>query len=59
LAHEVKRINADLISREKIHFQKQYDFLNKSQALDEEIESIKMVAEELDFENNDMWAEIN
>jgi len=40
LESEVRKLNADLISREKIHFQKQYDFLNKAQDLDDELAKV-------------------
>lgn len=44
--------------KEKNHFQKQYDFLNKAQKLDDEIKQLYGVAQGLNDENNMMWAEI-
>lgn len=51
-------MNGELIMKEKNHFQKQYDFLNKAQKLDEDIKELYGVAQGLNDENNMMWAEI-
>ena len=59
LSAEVKRTNGELIMKEKNHFQKQYDFLQKAQKYDDEIKDLHNKAMALNDENNTMWGEIS
>jgi len=45
--------------KEKNHFQKQYDFLQKAQKYDEEIKELHAKAMALNDENNTMWGDIS
>lgn len=44
---------------EKNHFQRQYDFLQRAQTLDQEIKELEERANKLNHENNEMWAELD